>query len=501
MELCPVSQMDSFESCVIPFEGPNLRVSLPEGIMQPVKVALEKKIFSGAQGEIFAMTLPVGTEFLSVVLVGLGTRPLSNRQAFLALAPAFRKCRDAGVKRLSVWVDNVHLFEETTAFSMLCRLPMLVDYSFESCLTSSSKKHFERVNFITSAVNAAELLPKAQRCGEGTLLARDITNMPSCRMTPRQLAQKTRKIGKECGFDVRILHRDQIRHLGMGCFLAVADGASSTPPELIVMHWRGADGPRLALIGKGIMYDSGGYSIKSKTGMVRMYDDCGGAAAVIGAIRAAALNRLPVDVVGIVAACENKIGDDACVPGDVIMSMAGKTVEMLNSDAEGRLTLADAATYAIRAEKAKALIDIATLTGGASTAVGNCSSAVFANDERMFDMLKQAAEENAEKIWRLDLDQELHGAVETPRADIKNSAPDGSVKAGTIAAALFIQSFVEEKPWLHIDMAPVGFVNNAQSWCDAGATGYGAALLYGFMEHFAADPCAICPSCVSAEDT
>ena len=209
-----------------------------------------------------------------------------------------------------------------------------------------------------------------------------------------------------------------------------------------------------------------------------MHGDMGGAAAVIGAIRAIALEKLPVNVIAVVAACKNMISGDAYVPGDILFSMNGKKIEMLNSDAEGRLTLADALTYAIRKENAGSIIDIATLTGAAQGAVGVRSSAVFSNDEELYAEVEEASERACEKIWRLPLDKELFPVIESEVADIQNSAQGSTMGGGAIVAGLFLQEFVEDHSWVHVDIAPVSWESKDIDYSIKGATGYGVSLLY-----------------------
>jgi leucyl aminopeptidase len=228
------------------------------------------------------------------------------------------------------------------------------------------------------------------------------------------------------------------------------------------------------------MFDSGDYSIKSK--MHTMHDDMGGAAAVIGAIRAIALMELEADVVAVIPACKNMISGNAFVPGDVLRTKAGRTIEVLSTDAEGRLILADALTYAIHEEKADEIVDIATLTGAAKRAVGNKCAAVMANHEELYGLLEKASLRSCEKIWRLDLDGELGPALSSSVADFKSSNPDNPAGGGAILAGLFLQKFVEKKPWAHIDMAPVNWLTEENAYCRKGATGYGVSLLYQFVK-------------------
>lgn len=324
--------------------------------------------------------------------------------------------------------------------------------------------------------NLDEELREAEACGESANFARDLVNHPSMYMTPTQLGKDAERVLTPLGVKVKVYNKEKIEELKMGSFLAVSKGATE-PPTLIVMRYEGNSSSKetIALVGKGITFDTGGYSLKSK--MATMHADMGGAGSVIGAMAAIARMNLKANVVAIVAACENKIGPDAYVPSDILYSMSGKTIEMMNADAEGRLTLIDAITYAIREENADRIIDIATLTGAAKGAVGKRTAPVLTNDDYMWTIMEKSSEISTEKIWRLNLDKELKPALKSSVADIKNSNPGGNLGGGTIVASLFIEEFVENKPWVHIDMAPVN-LNTEDSFVAKGATGYGVTLLY-----------------------
>ena len=208
-------------------------------------------------------------------------------------------------------------------------------------------------------------------------------------------------------------------------------------------YLNGGDSPRIGLVGKGIVYDSGGYSIKTTPGMKNMFDDMGGAAAVIGAMTAVADQKLKANVIGVIAACENKIAADAYVPGDIIGSMSGKTIEVISADAEGRLTLADAVTYIQRKESCRFVADIATLTGSAKTAVGKYSAAVLTNNEELYTSAREASRLSAEKIWLLDNDREMLPCIKTPVADLKNAGNATMDGGGCMLGGMFVGEFIE----------------------------------------------------------
>lgn len=468
------------DAVIIPFTRKGgLKVKLPRECEAVVEAAMAAKSFDGKCGEVHSVSACLEGRLVQIVLAGLGD-PMENtaREQLQAFAKAMASCKSEKAESVIVLMDNADgMSAYPDRLRKLCEVPYLTGYRFDVYKTSAPEKGLESVTFITSMEGFEALMKEAEICGESAGVARDLVNHPSVYMTPEQLAKEAEKIGGECGIEVEVFTKPQIAEMKMDSFLAVGRGAVDEP-RLIVMRYKGgpADQPATALIGKGVMFDSGGYSLKSK--MATMHGDMAGGAAVIGAIRAIALAGLKINVTAIVAACKNMISGDAYVPGDILNSMNGKTIEMLNADAEGRLTLVDAITYAIRREGAERLIDIATLTGAASGAVGRFTSPVIASDDALYDTVWEASKVSCEKVWRLDADEELFAALKSSVADIKNTNPGSPLGGGTITAGLFIKAFTEEKPWVHIDMAPVSWnAENTPLSCKGG-TGYGVSLLY-----------------------
>ena len=300
----------------------------------------------------------------------------------------------------------------------------------------------------------------------------------SCKIT-----EEARQVGKQSGFVVEVLEEPQIEALGMKAFLEVGR-ASQNRPRLIVMRYYGDEGDGekvLGLVGKGLTYDSGGLSIKSKDSMPTMKYDMAGAAAVIGAMSAIAKLNLKINVVAVVAACENLVSGTGYRPGDVVETMAGKSVFVGSTDAEGRLTLADAVHYIVEKEKVSSVVDIATLTGAAIVALGHTTTGVITNDPVLFQKLTKASELSGERVWQLPSFEEYKELNKSPIADLKNTAGRG---AGTITAGLFIGEFVQNKPWLHLDIAGTAFTDKDRDYEVEGGTGVGVRLLFHFAEQF-----------------
>lgn len=320
-----------------------------------------------------------------------------------------------------------------------------------------------------------EKLRRADIAAQGIMLARRLVNEPANVMTPARLAEEAQKQGAQCGFTVDVYDEQQIQDMGLHAFYSVAKG-SDTPPRLIVMQYLNAPEAdhRLALVGKGLTYDSGGYALKPAQGMDTMYCDMGGSAAVIGAMSILARLKARVNVVAVVAACENMISGHAYRNGDIIPSLSGKFIEIQNTDAEGRLTLADAITYAATALKADRIIDIATLTGACGIALGDHVTALIADDEGIVSAMGAASRRSGDKVWRLPHDEHFAKCNESERADIKNI---GGRAGGTITAGLFCRAFACGKGWAHLDIAATAFHDKPCAKSPAGATGVGAELL------------------------
>lgn len=310
--------------------------------------------------------------------------------------------------------------------------------------------------------------------------ARTLGNEPANIMTPSRLAQEAEEKLQALGVRVQVLGQEEILALGMQAFWQVARG-SSEEPKLIVLEYlnQPQSDIRVALVGKGLTYDSGGYSLKDTPNMVTMKADMCGAAAVLGAFADLASRQAPVNVVGVIAACENLVSGHAYKPGDIIGSMSGKHIEITNTDAEGRLTLADAVYYAHAKLQATEIVDICTLTGACVVALGESYTGVLTEREDLWASLEIASKQTGDKIWRMPCDPELLEGLRTPVADIKNSGPRWG---GMMTAGLFVREFTEGTPWMHLDIAGPSFQTKADGFYPEGATGVGAELLAAYTE-------------------
>lgn len=309
---------------------------------------------------------------------------------------------------------------------------------------------------------------------EGVFLTRDLANAPPNEIYPETLAERAREAGNRAGFSVRVLNKAQIERLGMGGLLGVNRG-SARPPVFIIMEYWGTrrSQPPIVLVGKGITFDTGGISLKPAANMSEMKADMHGAASVIGTLYVVARLRLPLNLVGLVPATENMPSGSAMVPGDILRFLNGKTAEIENTDAEGRLILADALAYAER-YKPQAVIDLATLTGACVVALGHVASGLFGNHRELLERLKRAGERTYERVWELPLYEEYGELIKSDVADVKNS---GGRPAGAITAALFLKHFIGDYPWAHLDIAGTAIAPKETDYMPKGGTGVGVRLL------------------------
>ncbi|MGA7217554.1 MAG: leucyl aminopeptidase [Candidatus Sulfotelmatobacter sp.] len=324
---------------------------------------------------------------------------------------------------------------------------------------------------------------EAQIIGESQNFTRDLVNEPSNKMTPSILADRAKKMCGEVGLQCEVHGADKIKEMKMGAFWSVAQG-SDEPPALIVMKYEPAgapDKPVLGLVGKGITFDSGGISIKPADGMEKMKYDMAGGATMIGAMRAIALLKPKVKVIGIVLATENMPSGKAQKPGDVQIAMSGKSIEIINTDAEGRLVLADGLYYA-RQLGCTHLVDAATLTGAVVVALGHANVGVFANDDAIYERFHKANAEAGEKMWRLPLDEEYFEQIRSSIADIMNT---GGRWGGAINAAMFLKEFAEDTPWIHLDIAGTAWMDDQKPWISKGPSGIALRSLVEFVKGYA----------------
>lgn len=449
-----------------------------------ISKALASGDFGGKLGECLVVYPAQGAR--RAILVGLGD-PANMSPAALrsAAGAAARKARDVNSKSWQMAAPGIAIAGDVTA-QALTEGAMLGLYRFrgyKSVPDKDQKEDPESLTLLvsdTTQVAAAELgVARGVATGKGVVLARNMVNEPGNRMTPTAMAEVAKELAAQTGLEFSVLERSEMVELGMGIFMAVA-AASDEPPKMIILeHNAGrADLPTLVLVGKGVTFDSGGISLKPGEDMWRMKDDMSGAAAVISTLGVAARLALPLHVIGLAPCTENLPGGNAQKPGDVFVGMTGKSMEVISTDAEGRMLLADALAYAGRFQPA-AVVDIATLTGAQAIALGPQAAGLFVNDEKLAERLLVAADTSAERLWRLPLYPEYMDSIRSQVADVKNS---GGRTNGIGTSAVFLQHFTDGYPWAHIDMASMAWSEEDRPAQPKGAAGYGVRLLTAFLE-------------------
>ena len=424
-----------------------------------------------------------------VVVVGLGeSNQLDLFSVRRSMGTVARHLRDRGCLRVATaLVEAVPMsFRPEQAVRALIEGAYTGLYRGEECKREPGPPaEFDELRVI--GLPAADLEPlgevakATQTVGEATNYARRLVNLPANEVTPTRLGEEAVAIAAETGMEVEVLTPAHAKELGMGSLLAVAQG-SEQPARFIVLKHHGREGgPRLAFIGKGITFDSGGISIKPALDMHIMKSDMAGAAAVLGAMRAIGRLKLPVQVMGIIPAAENMPSGGAYRPGDVLRTLSGKTVEVISTDAEGRLVLADALTYA-REQGATHLVDLATLTGACIIALGYTTSGVMGNDNALVEAIQDAGDQAGERIWRLPLFPEYRHLLDSNVADIKNA---GGRPAGTITGGWFLREFVGETSWAHLDIAGPSYSERDEPHQVEGGTGAGTRTLVALAQRMA----------------
>ena len=418
-----------------------------------------------------------------VILYGLGgLHDLDGQRLRSAHHELVRAARTWGYKRMAVLCSEPLTHESLKAVVEGCVMGTFERRSRQTG-PAPERREIDQVILAGFGEGREREVVAAQENGEATNRAREWQNAPGNELTPEALAQEARRIAQRHNLELEVMGPDELKAGGYNLLLGVGAGSARQPRLIRVRHkGQGSRGVTLALIGKGITFDSGGISLKEPEKMSRMKDDMSGAAAVLSAIDVIASRKLPLDVMAVVAAAENMPGPTAQRPGDVVVSADGKTVEVLNTDAEGRLVLGDALTHAIR-NGATHIIDLATLTGAATIAIGHAASAGMSNDDDFWSAVDQASREAGDRVWRLPLYADYRILLRSQIADLRNSEYG---EAGTIMGGMFIAEFAGGKPWAHIDIAASAWnTNDELTTVLRGPSGAGTRLLIELAERMA----------------
>jgi len=440
--------------------------------------------FTGAHGQ--SLLLHCGEKLAArrLLLIGLGKGRTEATRLRQAAATALGLLREKKIERFALDLDSFAGGERKPlgALQAVAEGLLLGAYQFNRFLSDAEpQRPAEGVLLLPKGSRPEEaqaLLERAEKIVSGVVLARDLVNEPGNVKSPEFLAAQAHLLAEEHGLKCTVLTRPELEKGQFGALLGVAQG-SSREPRLIVLEYRGGEKEQkpIALVGKGVVFDSGGISLKPAEKMDEMKMDMAGGAAVLGTLKAAAQLQLPVNLVGIVPAVENLPSATAYRPGDILTSLSGKSIEVLNTDAEGRLILADALTYAARFEP-RVVIDLATLTGACIIALGHHAAAVLGNHDGLIGQLIRAGEQSGERLWQLPLWDDYAAQIKSPVADVKNT---GGRPAGTITAAAFLQKFANDYTWAHLDIAGTAWEEKGQPHIPKGGTGFGVRLLIEYL--------------------
>ena len=428
-----------------------------------------------------------------VLLVGLGKKKDARLDTVRqAMGAAAKRVRHAGARSLATPIHGRTL--PRTSFTELAQATVegavLGGYQFTEYRSDNKDelKDLERMTVVepraAKVTEIKEGLRRGLACAEATIFVRDLCNHPSNVMTPTRIAAEAKRIGKERGVRVKVLEQRDAEKLGMGAFLGVARG-SHEPPKFIILEYRGngnawrngRHAKPIVLVGKTITFDTGGISLKPAENMEQMKADMTGGAEVLAAVRAASRLRLPLHLIGILPATENMPGGRAIKPGDILTTLSGKTVEVQNTDAEGRLILADGLAYATRYKPA-AIVDVATLTGACSVALGQFAIGMLGNNDALKSRIQNAGNKAGERVWEMPLWEEYFEQLKSDVADMRNIGGRGG---GMITAAVFLSKFVGDCPWVHLDIASTDWSERERPYIAKGPTGIGTRLLIQYL--------------------
>ena len=474
------------------FDGPSLTAAgkaLDKKTGGALGRAIAASRFKGDKGQVLSLLAPEGLKASRLLVFGLGK---ADEADDLVLQEAgggiVANLATAGDKVVNVLAERPPKSKLRLAdcAANLAYGARLRSYRFDKYRTKEKeedKPTLETLTFMVKEPAAArKAFARLDSIAEGIFFTRDLVSEPANVIYPETLAREARRLGRY-GVRVEVLDANRMKQLGMGALLGVAQG-SARKPRVVTMRWngaaKGARGKRpIAFIGKGVTFDTGGISIKPSGGMEDMKYDMAGAATVIGLMRALARRKAKVNAVGVVGLVENMPSATAQRPGDVVKSMSGQTIEVINTDAEGRLVLADVLCYCQKRFKPSLMIDLATLTGAIIVALGHEHAGLFSNDDTLAEQIGAAGKKVGETVWRLPLGEAYDKQINSPIADMKNV---GSGRGGgSITAAQFLRRFVDETPWAHIDIAGVAWSKKDAACVPKGGTGFGVRLLDRFV--------------------
>ena len=470
---CVKKYEDSYDKYVL--AATSEKVVLPDYLDKESKklaeTVIKKNKFTAKASEKISMTLVNKKKVIDFIIIGLGEQKKLN-------AKNIRQYLFDGLKNITGKVLLSFDSKDLDDIDIVAEVVEHINYKFDKYLTKK-KEEFLEVSYLTD--KKVPKLIEGYELAKISNIVKDLVNEQAEVLNPKELADRATKLGKEFGFEVEILDEKKAQKLGMTAYLAVARAAHHRP-YVIVMRYKGDAKSKYTygLVGKGLTYDTGGLSLKPTESMLTMRCDMGGAATMIGAMCSIAKMKLKKNVTCVVAACENSIGPNAYRPGDILTAMNGKTIEVTNTDAEGRLTLADALTYIVRKEKVNEVIDAATLTGAVMVALGEDVTGVFTNDDKMAKKVMEASENWNEYFWQMPMFDIFKKNLKSPYADMQNT---GVRWGGSTNAAKFLEEFIDDTKWVHLDIAGTAWASGANPYySQKGATGQVFRTVYSYIK-------------------
>lgn len=437
---------------------------------------IDNPFFEGAKGAVF----PQLEE--DTILLGLGDKDKFSKNTFKeAIYELGKYIQAKDITGLSFKKSDLDLDGKDFVLGLIEALKVS-SYKFDYYKSEKTENKLENINLESSLSSYEDNVNELIDVLDGQFFARNLINLRSNNLYPETLANYAKDELEDIGVKVSIYEESEIRELGLTAFLEVGKGSTNKPRFIVMEYLKGDDSQDpLVFVGKGITYDTGGYSLKPSNGMKTMNSDMGGSASVIGTMKAIAQNKLDVNVVGLVAACENSLSGSSYKPGDVIKARNGMTIEVDNTDAEGRITLADAVNYGATEYKPELIVDLATLTGAVLIALGETYTGAITNNEDAYAKVLDTAKESDEKIWQLPNDDFYKSYNDSDVADIKNS---GGRLGASITAGQFVGAFVEDYPWVHLDIAGTAYLSKAQGLNEKGGTGVHVKTLYNLAKKY-----------------
>ncbi len=444
------------------------------------------KDMEGKLGRFSIIPIPGKKPAHRILLAGIGKKENLTKDTIRNISGKIaQKARELKLKEFSIIAPPNFVIDQISSVSQIIEGSKMALYKFDKFKSEKVEKSPDLTIVVSKSKKISQTIKTSEIIADGAIFTKSIANLPPNECTPTTLADFAKVISKKNNMKCNIISKLELKKKGFGGITAVGKGSKNEPKLIVLEHNRGKSNEKpIVLVGKAVTFDTGGISLKPGAAMDEMkFDKCGGCT-VLGIMKAVSELKLPINVVGIIPSVENMPGGEAYRPGDIVKLFSGKTAEILNTDAEGRLILADALSYGEKHYSPKAIIDFATLTGACIVALGNNVAAIVSNDEKLATKIKDASKKTTESIWELPLTQDFMDMIKSEVADMKNVGIGRA--AGTITAAAFLKNAIEKTPWVHVDIAGVAWTQTAtkeKSYNPKGATGFGVRLILDYLQN------------------